>query len=450
VSAEVTGLTARRLHAVLAREQVRARMPSLVAGVVREGRLAWSGSRGVATGAGPADADLQYRIGSLTKTVTAVLVLQLRDEGRLRLHDPVGDHLPGVGFADRTIGSLLSHAGGLPSEPAGDWWERSPGVSVDRLLAGVGGQPAPFGPGATFHYSNLAYGLLGELVARLRGQSWWEATRERVLAPLGMRRTTYHPSAPVAAGYSVHPFAGTLTREPAHDTAAMAPAGQLWSTVSDLAAYASFLVEGHHEVLRSATLAEMATPQTGTTAAGLSDGYGLGLRLVPHGEVTLVGHTGSMPGYLAGLFVDRTAGTGAVCLANGTAGLRADGLVRDLLAELERCEPAVPAAWQPVAAVPPQVEEVLGVWHWGNTGQVFSFDGTEVVVTPLGSGAPLHRFRPESDGSLVGTAGYHHGETLHVHRREDGTVSHLTCATFVYTRTPYDPDAPIPGGVPGS
>ncbi|MGZ4442213.1 MAG: DUF7586 domain-containing protein, partial [Nocardioidaceae bacterium] len=59
-----------------------------------------------------------------------------------------------------------------------------------------------------------------------------------------------------------------------------------------------------------------------------------------------------------------------------------------------------------------------------------------------------HRFRPSDDGTFVGLSGYHHGETLTVVRNDDGSVNHLVCATFVYTRTPYDPAAPIPGGHP--
>jgi hypothetical protein len=98
--------------------------------------------------------------------------------------------------------------------------------------------------------------------------------------------------------------------------------------------------------------------------------------------------------------------------------------------------------------VPDEVLEVLGVWHWGNTAYGFSYDGAEVVVSPLASGAVAHRFRLTAHGSFVGTAGYHHGERLQVVRDPDGRVNHLLCATFVYTRVPYDPAAPIPGGVP--
>jgi CubicO group peptidase (beta-lactamase class C family) len=408
----------------------------------------WAGSHGGHTGSEPPSTDMQYRIGSITKTMTAVLVMQLRDEGRLDLGDRLEQHLPDVGYGDRTIRHLLAHASGMQSEPPGPWWERSQGVAYPELAGAVDDSAAPFPAGATHHYSNLAYGLLGEMVARIRGQSWWDQVEQRILHPLGMQRTTYLAELPVAIGFSVHHFAGTLTEEPAQDTRAMAPAGQLWSTVNDLASYARFLLEGHDDVLASSTVTEMCTPQSGSVAGGLSGGYGLGLRLVAGGSGVLVGHTGSMPGFLAGLFVDRVRRSGAVCLGNGTAGLRCEGLPMDLLGELERSEPTVLPAWTPAPAVPSAVGEVLGVWHWGNTAYAFSYDGAEIVGTSLGSGATLHRFRPCEDGTFVGSSGYHHGEKLRVLRNEDGSVNHLRCATVVYTRSPYDPAAPIPGGSP--
>jgi CubicO group peptidase (beta-lactamase class C family) len=448
----VTDLTARRLQAAIAAEQASARLPSLVAGVVRDGELAWSGSHGGHTGTpgtGGPSPDLQYRIGSITKTMTAVLVMRLRDEGRLDLSDRLDRHLPGVGYGDRTLRALLSHSSGMQSEPAGPWWERSPGVGYDDLAAAVDDSAAPFAPGATFHYTNLAFGLLGEVVARVGGAPWWEQVEQRILDPLGMRRTSYLPAAPAATGYSVHHFAGTLTEEPAQDTGAMAPAGQAWSTVEDLARFARFLLEGRPDVLAADTLGEMCTPQSGSLAGGLAGGYGLGLRLLAGGSGTLAGHSGSMPGFLAGLFVDRVRRTAAVCLANGTAGMRSEGLPLDLLEELERSEPTVAPAWVPTPDLPDAVREVLGLWHWGNTAQAFSFDGTEVVVTSLPTGVVVARFRVAGEGTFRGTAGYHHGETLRVVRNHDGSVNHLVCATFVYTREPYDPRAPIPGGAPG-
>jgi CubicO group peptidase (beta-lactamase class C family) len=426
--------TGRRLDVLLAREQVAGRLPSVVAGVVRDGSLEWTGSVG-SDSPGP---DLQYRIGSITKTLTAVLVLQLRDEGALDLNDPLERHLPGIAYGDRTLRDLLSHASGMHSEPPGPWWERNPGVSFEALAAALSGTSA-FAPGATFHYTNTAYGLLGEVVARHRGGTWWDQVVSRILTPLGMTRTSYLPQPPHATGWSVHHFANTLSPEPAHDALAMAPAGQAWSTVADLSRYAAFLLAGHDEVLSSSTLEEMATPQSGTRAGALGAAHGLGFQLQRGGSGMLVGHTGSMPGFLAGLFVDPVRRTGAVVLANGTSGLRCAPMTVELLEAVEESEGTVPRPWTPTRDVPPAVQEILGVWHWGNTAHAFSWNGTEVVVAGLGRGGRMHQFALR-DGVLVGTSGYHHGERLDVVRRENGTVSHLVCETFVYTREPYDPE----------
>ena len=125
----VAPTTARTLLARTARVQRDGRAPSLVAGVVRDGGLAWSAGRGDV--ADP-HTDVQYRLGSISKTVTAVVVMRLRDEGRLGLDDPLEAHVPGTPFGDRTVGQLLSHLAGASSESPGGWWERVPGgITID-------------------------------------------------------------------------------------------------------------------------------------------------------------------------------------------------------------------------------------------------------------------------------------------------------------------------------
>ena len=176
-------------QAVIDRYQAERRLPSLVAGVLDGPELAWSGVAGAEL-----STDLQYRIGSITKTMTAVLAMQCRDDDLLDLDDPIGRFLPAGGYADATVRSLLAHVSGMQSEPVGPWWERSPGVSLDDLLAANEGSGAVFGPGEHFHYSNLGYGLLGAAVARLRGAPWRELVAERVLAPLGTYGTRRTPS----------------------------------------------------------------------------------------------------------------------------------------------------------------------------------------------------------------------------------------------------------------
>ena len=426
--------TARTLLARTARVQRDGRAPSLVAGVVRDGGLAWSAGRGDV--AEPHD-DVQYRLGSISKTVTALVVMRLRDEGRLGLDDPLEQHLPGTPLGDRTVGQLLSHLAGATSETPGGWWERVPGGSLAELR--LTGDDVVLGAARRFHYSNLGFGLLGELVARLRGRSWDDAVRDEVLAPLEMDRTTPRPSGRAAQGSAVHPWADVVLPEPEHHAGVMAAAGQLWATLADLARFGAFLLGDTGEVLSPATLEEMAVPAGVDSSAPGWSAYGLGLQVLRVDGHTLVGHGGSMPGFLAGVFVDRVEQVGAVSLANTTSGL--DPLVPGLIADLRAAEPRVVEAWAPSA--PPVPLDQLGVWFWGPAPHVLRAQaGGLLHLGPLpGRGGRASRFAQREDGTWVGLDGYYAGETLRI------APDHLDLATFVFTRTPYDPQAPVPGGV---
>ncbi len=447
---EVLPGTGYRLLALLAAEQAHGRAPSTVAGVVRDGGLVWSGSRGRAvdrdSGDGQPTANTQYRIGSITKVMTAVLVMQLRDEGLLSLSDRLDQHLPDVAYGSRTIRELLTHSSGIPAEPPGSWWERSPGVPFGEIASKLDDSSAAMPPGTQHHYSNLGYALLGEAVARLRGKPWFEVLSERLLEPLGMRRTSMLAEPPFAVGYSVDAFSGLLTKEPSHDSMGMAPAGQLWSTVEDLGRLAGFLADPVDEVLSDDSVREMATGQSWSPDDHASGAYGLGLRLAVAAERSYAGHTGSVPGFLAGLFVDRERKTGAVMLANAGSGIRAQGLPIDLLSELEKSEPTIAPEWTPTRELPSVVADVLGVWFWGNFAVVFRYEDGRIAVRALADGALWCTFTLSSEGRIDGYSGYFTGEMLTAVRRQDGSVGHLEVATFILTRTPYDPEAPIPGG----
>lgn len=427
--------TAATLLARTARVQRDGRCPSLVAGVVRDGRPVWSAGRGDVA---EPHRDVQYRLGSISKTVTAVTVLRLRDEGLLALDDPLETHLPGTPLGDRTVGQLLAHLAGATSESPGQWWERAPGTTLPGL--GLTGADVVLPAARRFHYSNLGYGLLGELVARARGRSWVEVTRDEVLAPLGMARTTPRPSGRAARGLAVHPWADVVLPEPEHDAVSMAPAGQLWATADDLGRLAAFLLGDTGDVLAPATVEEMTVPAGVDPSVPGWSSYGLGVQVQrTDGGTVLVGHGGSMPGFLAGLWVDREERTGAFALANTTSGLDG-GLPAALLADVRAAEPLVVDAWAPSASPVPL--ELLGPWFWGPSPYVLrAVAGGLLHLGGLGRPGRSSRFRPRDDGTWVGLDGYFAGETL---RLEPAS---LNLATFVFTRTPYDPAAPVPGGV---
>lgn len=434
------------LHRV-ATEQATGRAPSLSAAVVRGGDLLWSGARGTVDGTAPTT-DTQYRIGSITKTFVAVLVMRLRDEGRLHLNDPLDKHVDGTSFGHLTVAQLLAHTAGLTAESPGTWWERSPGDDWPALRDSVGGAEQVLRAGQRFHYSNVGYGVLGELVARLRGQSWLAALRTEVLGPLGMTRTDPHPVAPHALGWAVHPHADVVLPEPTPDAGAMAPAGQLWCSATDLARWARFLAGDTGGVLHPDTIAEMAEAPVLDERDGWTSGYGLGLQVFRDNGRRLIGHGGSMPGFLASVVVDPATTTGALALTNSTAGVGVTRLTFDLLKTVDEYEPALPAEWRPLTAADPALLALTGAWFWGPTPHTLRLlDDNWLDLRPASGGGRASRFRQESDGTWTGLDGYYAGETLRVHRHPDGTVRHLDLGTFVFTRTPYDPAAAIPGGL---
>ena len=439
-------LTIRRLDRSAAVRQAAGRVPSLVTGVVREGALLWSSARGTfAPGVDPLD--VQYRIGSITKTVTAVLVLQLRDAGRLRLTDAIGDHVPGTPFADRTVAELLTHTGGLSAELPGSWWERSPGPNRDGLHAAMTTGTVLDRAGHHVHYSNLGFAVLGQLVERLTGRAWADVVTDEVLAPLGMHRTTVLPAAPFATGYAVHPHADVLLREAIQDTKAMGPAGQLWATATDLARWAAFVAGDVGDVLAAATLDEMCEPMALMDGPDWTRARGLGFEVTRASGRVLVGHGGSMPGFQAGLRVDRSTATGVVSLVNATtAGDTPEA--EDPFDILDECEPRLPDPWVAHEDVPAGLLALTGSWFWGTSEGVIRLlpDGALHLDRVSGMLSPSG-FRPTGEDTWEGLQGYFRGETLRVVRDADGKPRHLDIGTFVLTRRPYDPGEAVPGGL---
>lgn len=421
-------------------------MPSVAAGVVRDGTLVWSGAVGTLDGrAGgeSADADTQYRMGSITKTFVAVAVMRLRDAGRLDLDDRFEEHVPGSAFGRATIAQLLSHGAGLQAETNGPWWERTPGASWADLVDSPVQQR--FRAGRMFHYTNVGYAALGELLARAHGLNWFEVVRRDLLEPLGMSRTTTRPTGKAAPGLAVHPFADVLLPEPEHDAGAMAPAGQLWTTVSDLARWAAFAGGDTGDVLSRDTLREMFEPHVVNDNPGTAwvGAHGLGWQVWNVDGVRYAGHGGSMPGFIASLRVNQETGDGVVAFTNSTTGTLAP-LPMNLLETYVKHEPPPPRTWH--AAGDPGLLDITGIWHWGPAVTLAKVVEGRLVLGEPGAGRGS-RFDPVGPDEWVGLDGYYTGEPLRVVRHTDGTVSHLDLASFRFTRTPYDPLADVPGGV---
>jgi hypothetical protein len=257
-----------------------------------------------------------------------------------------------------------------------------------------------------------------------------------------MRRTTYRPQAPHATGYAVHPWAQLLLEEPEHDAGALAAAGQLWSTLDDLARLATFLLGDTGDVLCADTLEEMTAPALVMDDKGKIVGsYGLGLQIAEPGGHRLVGHSGAMPGFVAAVYVDGEARIGAVWASNITYGGDPE-LTADLLDIVRDAEPRIPDEWEP-AQLPDGVElDLLGMWYWGPHPVALRAlaDGHLELYRP-GGRSRESRFRRDG-ADWVGLDGYWAGERLRIapDRRS------MNLATFIFTREPYG-EGPIPGGV---
>jgi CubicO group peptidase (beta-lactamase class C family) len=427
------------LERTLAAAQADERMPSVSAAVFRGDELVWQQALGLAdAGAGEeATPETQYRIGSITKTFTAVGVMQLRDAGELSLDEPLTTYLPESAHAP-TIGRMLAHSSGLQREPPGEIWETMTAPSREDLLAGTADAEQVVDPGSWWHYSNLAFALLGEVVARSHGGTWEEALQARILEPLGLTRTTPDAADPAARGYFVEPYSDSVRLEPELDLGGSGALGKLWSTTGDLARWGAFLAAGDDRVLKASTLEEMSHVRVMVDHAAWTLAWGTGLELYRRGEHLFVGHGGAMPGHLAGLVVDRKTRIGAAALTNTGAGASPEKLALDLATAAIAALPAAAEAWQPGDAPPSELEPLLGPW-WTEGHQIVLSWRRGRLEAKLLDGAPgrdTSFFEQEGPDRFRSVEGRERGELLRVVRDETGAVEKLYFATYPLRREP--------------
>ncbi|GGJ74339.1 serine hydrolase [Pilimelia anulata] len=448
MTAAVPEAARRELRRLAARVQRTARVPALAVAVHRADRPLWTAEIG-GTDA-PLDEGTQFRIGSVTKAFTAVLVLQCRDEGLLDLDDPISAHLPVPAHGSVTARQLLAHTSGLQREPAGDiWYGAAGGPGVPELLERLAAAERVLPPQRRYHYSNLGLAVLGQVVGRLRGATWADVLVERLLTPLGLGSTTVLPRPGAATGYLVDAYSDHARPEPAADFRAVGPACQLWSTAGDLARWAAFLadpatVDPEGKVLAATTLAEMRTPRAVVDEGDWRLAMGLGLMVAPRpGRVADIGHYGAMPGFMAGSFGryggDTPPGLGAAVLASSGTALPALDLVHDLLTASVELDPADAAPWRPGQPVPPAYRSALGRW-WGE-GHGFDFHWRaghlEARAATAAADTPPAVFGPVDGAAdtLRVVAGRELGELLTLARAGDGTVTGLTWAGYRFSRS---------------
>ena len=253
----------------------------LVCAIVRDQELAWSGGVGFADieRSLVPDRETIFRCGSITKTFTGAALMQLRDDGKLALDAPLLRYIPEFKdvklkfgtLDDITLRRLMSHHSGLMGEVPGDYWETLQFPNVEEVIAKLPQAEVVIAPGSALKYSNLAYTLLGEVIARVSSMPYADYIRRNLLEPLGMTMSgfdltdTMRPF--MAIGYQSAPFTDVLTFSEHPHIRGMTSAGQLYSSAADLAKWISLQFRTKAEkragaqVLRGATLSEMHRAQ---------------------------------------------------------------------------------------------------------------------------------------------------------------------------------------------
>jgi CubicO group peptidase (beta-lactamase class C family) len=429
---------AARLEQLVRREQREKRMPSVAAGVLRDGELVWETAVGIADVEADVETtpDTQYRIGSITKTFTAAAIMQLRDAGKLDLEDPLDKHVEGAAHRP-TIRRLLSHASGLQRETQDDSWLTLRFASPDELLETLEQAELVLPSGARFHYSNLAFALLGIVVERVSGMAYQDYIRERLFGPAGLTRVSFEPQSPAAKGYLAQPYADGVWDTVGVETGAWASAGQLWGTAADICRWGAFLADPDEAVLASSSAEEMRTVQVVTDHERWLAGYGLGLALRRDGDRILAGHSGSMPGFIAQLLFSAQEKVVAVALTNESEAALAElglALVRTTIEEW----PVAPETWRIGEPPPDDVVPLLGIWFMEAARIVFRWrEGKlEARFDGMLDWEPSAVFERETEDRWRTVSGPEHGEALRIVRDSDGSIAQLVWAGYPVTREP--------------
>jgi len=323
-------------------------LPGIAYGIVVEGRLVVARGLGVldVRSRRPVTADSLFRIASMTKAFTALAILKLRDQGRLRLDDLAETYIPEMrGWqyptADSpriTIRHLLTHSGGLVTDnPWGDRQQPLSEAEFTRMLQH--GVPFSRVPGSAFEYSNFDFALLGRIVANVSGRSYREYVESEILRPLGMRSSGFEvtewPIERRAIGYRWDE--GRWVEEPTMRHGAFGAMGGLQTSVNDYGRYVAWLLSAWparsdpetgpisrssvRELRQGANFAYLRPRfgRTASTACRLAATYGMGMFAATDCDLgfTLY-HGGGYPGYGSHILLLPDNGIGIFAFANGT------------------------------------------------------------------------------------------------------------------------------------
>jgi len=402
--------------------------PGLSVGIVYDQELIWASGFGFSNISRkvPATPATSYRIGSITKLFTNTAVLQLRDDGQLLLDDPITKHLPWFSirnsFSDSppiTIRHLLTHTSGLPREAAFPYWAEDSFPTLEQLKETLPQQQAVLPAESEPKYSNLAVSLAGEIVAVISGEDYADYVQRNILDPLGMNNTCVRSPDPnhpqLATGYGRRMPDNSRVTTPLIDCQGITPAGNMTSTVEDLARFVMLQFRdgpaGGQRILRGSTLREMQ--RVHCLDHDWQQGWGLGFRVMQSQGKTYIGHGGELKGYTTDLRVCPADKTAVIVCANandGNPGKYVEKGFQWIVPEILKAVTPV----SKVSAPDPAWQQYVGKYRdfWGDW-QVLILDGGLVIIMPslpdptqaMMKLAPVaeHTFRIESKaGSFKG------------------------------------------------
>lgn len=251
-----------------------------------------------------------FRIASVTKTFTATAIMQLRDQGRLQLDDPIDKYLPWFRIKNKypeapriTIRQLITHTSGLPREAAFPYWTDNKFPTRTEMIQALETQETIFPSETRLKYSNLALTLAGEIIVAITGVSYDEFIKKNILDPLGMTSTTvYFPDVQksrLAVGYSRRLSSGKRNVMPFTNAKGLTPSANMSSTLEDLSRFVSLQFKDGpalgSQILKGSTLREMQ--RVHWLQPNWQSGWGLGFGVWRQDDKTVVGHGGWVGGY---------------------------------------------------------------------------------------------------------------------------------------------------------
>ncbi|GAA4480140.1 serine hydrolase domain-containing protein [Microbacterium panaciterrae] len=330
-SPTVTALSASQsqaLQAVLNDARSALGFPGVIARVITpEGE--WTGSAGATAAGGttkPGSGD-HTRIGSLTKTMTATILLQLVGEGKVSLDDPISKYVPDLPNPDATLRQVADMTSGIPSytldQQVTDRYLTSPQDpwTPAQLLDAVRTLPPSFAPGQGWQYSNSNYVALGQFIEKVTGQPLAEVFQKRIFTPLGMTQSSY-PSgtdlpAPYLAGATLQGATGNTPRDATHfNPTFAASAGQVVSTLDDMTKWAHALATGDKVLTPAMQQVRRDSILTSPPPNSATAGYGIGIG----NRNGWWGHDGDIPGYTTSVYHSYDHDATLVVLVNSDIG----------------------------------------------------------------------------------------------------------------------------------